>query len=37
MGWKRVRDTVEVVGDPNREDLDACWELGAMVAASLVA
>jgi hypothetical protein len=35
MGWKRVRDPVTVIGDPNREDLDACWELGAMAAASL--
>jgi flavorubredoxin len=35
MGWKRVRDPVEVVGEPTRQDLDACWELGAMVAASL--
>jgi hypothetical protein len=34
-GWKRVRDPVEVVGDPSRANLDACWELGAMVAASL--
>jgi hypothetical protein len=35
MGWKRVRDPVTVIGDPNREDLDACWELGAVAAASL--
>jgi flavorubredoxin len=35
MGWKRVGDPVEVVGDPNREDLDACWELGATLAAHL--
>jgi hypothetical protein len=35
MGWKRVRDPVEVVGDPSGEDLDACRELGAMVAARL--
>jgi hypothetical protein len=36
MGWKRVRDPVEVVGEPGRGDLDDCWELGAVVAASLV-
>jgi multimeric flavodoxin WrbA len=36
MGWKRVRDPVSVIGEPSREDLDACWELGAMVAASLM-
>jgi multimeric flavodoxin WrbA len=35
MGWKRVRDPVEVVGDPSRDDLDACWELGATLAAHL--
>lgn len=35
MEWKRARDPVEVMGEPSREDLDACWELGAMVAASL--
>lgn len=35
MGWKRARDPVEVMAEPSREDLDACWELGAMVAASL--
>lgn len=35
LGWKRVRDPVTVVGEPTREDLDGCWELGAMVAASL--
>ncbi len=35
MDWKRVREPVEVMGEPSREDLDACWELGAMVAASL--
>lgn len=36
MGWKRVRDPVSVIGEPSREDLEACWELGAMVAASLM-
>ena len=35
LEWQRARDPVEVVGDPERADLDACWELGAMVAASL--
>lgn len=35
IGWQRARDPVEVMGEPSREDLDACWELGAMVAASL--
>ena len=36
LDWKRVRDPVTVIGDPDRSDLGACWELGAMVAASLV-
>jgi multimeric flavodoxin WrbA len=36
MGWTRVREPVTVVGEPGRADLDACWELGAVVAASLV-
>ncbi len=35
LDWKRARDPVEVVGDPGRSDLDACYELGGMVAASL--
>ena len=35
LEWKRARDPVEVMGEPSREDLDACWELGAMVAAAL--
>ena len=35
LDWKRARDPVEVVGDPGRVDLDACYELGGMVAASL--
>lgn len=35
MGWHRVREPVTVIGEPGGEDLGACWELGAMVAASL--
>ena len=35
LDWKRARDPVEVVGEPGRADLDACYELGGMVAASL--
>lgn len=35
LGWRAVRDPVTVVGDPTRADLDACWELGAAVAAGL--
>ena len=35
LGWKSARDPVEVVGDLEQADLDACWELGATVAAGL--
>lgn len=35
LGWRKARDPVAVVGDPGRADLDACWELGATVAATL--
>lgn len=35
LKWKAARDPVEVVGDPEQADLDACWELGATVAAGL--
>lgn len=36
LDWKRLRDPVTVLGDPDRADLDACYELGGTVAASLV-
>jgi len=36
MGWRRVRPPVEVTGAPANEDLQACWELGAVLAAELV-
>jgi hypothetical protein len=32
MSWRRVREPVAVVGEPCQADLDACWELGAVVA-----
>ena len=35
MAWRRVREPVEVVGAPTPADLEACWELGAAVAAAL--
>jgi NAD(P)H-dependent FMN reductase len=35
MGWRKARDPVTVLGEPDRSDLDACWELGAMVAVTL--
>jgi multimeric flavodoxin WrbA len=37
LGWRLVQKPLEVVGGPTRADLDACWELGAAVAAGLAA
>lgn len=36
LGWRKASETVAVMGQPEQRDLDACWELGATVAASLV-
>ena len=36
LQWKRAQATVEVVGEPSRDDLDRCRELGAALAALLV-
>jgi hypothetical protein len=33
LKWRRVRPAVTVTGPPSREDIEACWELGATVAA----
>ncbi|WP_278043921.1 hypothetical protein [Protofrankia symbiont of Coriaria ruscifolia] len=33
--WKRLRDPVIVIGGVDAAARDACWELGAMTAASL--
>ena len=35
LRWRRVHQPVTIVGKPGRDDLDACWELGATVAAGL--
>jgi multimeric flavodoxin WrbA len=35
LRWRRAQAPVTVVGDPGREDLQACWELGAAMAAGL--
>jgi NAD(P)H-dependent FMN reductase len=35
LGWRRVREPVSVLGEPDGGDLEACWELGATVAAGL--
>lgn len=36
MGWERVSQPVTVTGEPSKADLEACWELGATVAAGLM-
>jgi len=35
LKWRRVQNPVTVIGPPAREDLEACRELGAAVAAGL--
>jgi len=36
LRWQRAQQPVVVLGAPARADLDACWELGAAMAAGLV-
>jgi hypothetical protein len=36
LGWRRAADTVVVSGKPAKPDLEACWNLGATVAAALM-
>ena len=36
LRWKAVQAAVEVQGAPDQKALDACWELGAAVAAGLM-
>lgn len=35
LGWRLAQRPVQVVGPPGREDLQACFELGAALAAEL--
>ncbi len=35
LEWRLAHDHVSVIGDPSRDDVDACWELGAALAAGL--
>jgi multimeric flavodoxin WrbA len=35
LQWKLAQAPVSVIGEPSPADLDACWELGAAVAAGL--
>ena len=36
LQWRLTQAPVSVIGEPARADLDACWELGAAVAAGLI-
>ncbi len=36
MGWQRMHEPVLVSGAPTKDDLEACWDLGATVAATLL-
>jgi NAD(P)H-dependent FMN reductase len=35
LQWRTIRPPVKVTGTPGREDLDSCWELGALLAADV--
>jgi NAD(P)H-dependent FMN reductase len=35
LQWRRARPAVTVLGTPSSGDLEACWELGAIMAAEL--
>jgi flavorubredoxin len=35
LGWRAVRPPVCVAGPPSKADLEACWELGALLAAEV--
>ncbi|MFJ8086528.1 flavodoxin family protein [Streptomyces sp. NPDC096205] len=36
LGWRRTAEAVTVTGEPSKRDVEACWELGATVAAGLM-
>lgn len=36
LGWRRAADTVVISGKPDKSGLEACWNLGATVAAQLM-
>ena len=36
LGWSKAVDYVAVSGKPTKDDLEACWNLGATVAATLM-
>ncbi|MBC2907848.1 NAD(P)H-dependent oxidoreductase [Streptomyces cupreus] len=36
LGWRRAAEAVTVTGVPAKADIEACWELGATLAAGLM-
>ncbi|MFF3886434.1 flavodoxin family protein [Streptomyces sp. NPDC001914] len=36
LGWRRAAEAVKVTGEPGKSDIEACWELGATLAARLM-
>ncbi|MFG1665478.1 flavodoxin family protein [Streptomyces sp. Y7] len=36
LAWRRAAQPVTVTGEPGKADLEACWELGATLAAGLM-
>lgn len=36
LGWEQAAQTVVVMGKPSKTDVEACWNLGATVAATLM-
>src|SRR5215470_18673038 len=36
LGWRAIRPPVTITGPPAKPDLEACWELGALLAAEIV-
>jgi NAD(P)H-dependent FMN reductase len=35
LGWRLIRPALTVAGPPGKADLEACWELGALLAAEI--
>jgi flavorubredoxin len=36
LGWRRAAEAAKVTGEPAKADIEACWELGATLAARLM-
>lgn len=36
LGWQKATEIVSTTGTPTKQDLQACWDLGATVAATLM-